>query len=59
MSYQGIGYSYIMPKRSGLMGVRQAISEGFSDPNNFPKELLKSVGLPANYGKMSLHAFMT
>lgn len=58
MSYQLIGDVYFTQKSAELMGAGYAILEWFADPMPFSKKMFPKSGLPENYVRMSLHAFM-
>lgn len=57
MLYEDIKEIHFLQKRTEFMGAGYTILESFSSLIRFSK-LLKSAGLFANYGMMSLHAFM-
>lgn len=54
----GLGLWVQYVRRAALMGVVYVIFEGFADPMRFPKMLLYKAGLPGNYEKKSLQAFI-
>lgn len=58
MWIQDICDLYFMQVRAELTGVNYVILENFADPMQFLKKILNIAGLPGNYQKKSLHAFM-
>lgn len=58
MSHHGTRDAYFTQSMAEFMAVRHAILEIFNALMRFQKMLSESAGLPASFGRMSLHAFM-